>query len=122
MITIRANTTEQVVLNRIESYPYYLFVFKLRGSCEEVKEVYSAETDCTNPLVTIVTDLDFGQYDVDVYGQTDYSNTDTTLAEYQKTYKIRVYNPIEFCYPNPYLLDENGYILTDSDGTKLKYR
>jgi len=121
MQTINANTDTTIRFDGIDPYDYYLFVFS-PSSCDEQKEVLAPDVDCASGIFTFNIDLPMQVYTVDIYGQCDYDNVNTVLATYIRTEQIRVVNPVDMCYNMPYLLDENGYIITDSDGTKILYK
>lgn len=119
MININANKNNDVYLQSIATYPYYLFVFSQQG-CTEYKEILSAETDCTDNVFNVNVDIPMGVYDLNIYGQSDYANTTQELAEYIQTYTCSVYNPENICWSNLELTDEFNYPLQNEDDIDLQ--
>ncbi len=122
MISVQANISSNVVLVGANSYSYYLFVFTLPGVCTTWSEVFAADTTCSDPVVTILSDLGMGVYNVDIYGQNDYANTNIIQANYITSDKFRVYNPAGICWNSTYILDEFNYPILDEMGNYIKYK
>lgn len=114
MITINANMNNKVFLQGIATYPYYLFVFT-QGNCIEYVEAITPETNCADGVFEINVNLPMGTYQLNVYGQIDYSNTLPELAEYVTTESCVVYNPEKICWANGVLTDEFNYPLQDEN-------
>ena len=114
MITINANMNNDVFMKGIPTYSYYLFVWT-QGNCTEYSEIYTAESDCADGVFNINVNIPMGAYELNVYGQEDYSNTLPQNAEYISTLSCTVYNPENICWPNGVLTDEFNYPLQDEN-------
>jgi len=119
MININANKDNQILIKAIATYPYYLFVFT-QPNCVEYKEILSAETDCTDNVFNINTDIPMGVYELNIYGQSDYVNTVQENAEYITTLSASVYNPANICWSDLELTDEFNYPLQDQNFKDLQ--
>ena len=118
MITLLANIDNNI-FEFLPEYNFYLFVFS-NTDCDIDKQTI-AGTQCNGQvLFDIVVDLPSGIYDLSIYGKTE-NNDETDGAILLKTEKAKIYNPDSNCYSFPYLLNENNYIISDSDGTLLEY-
>lgn len=121
MQQIDANINSTIVIDGLSSYNYYLFVFN-PSSCNEYKEILAPNVDCASGVFTFNIDLPMQVYTVYIYGQSSNINTNILLAEYIRTETIRVYNPVDMCYSMPFILDENGYIISNESNINLLYR
>lgn len=118
MLTLYANTDNQIVLQGIASYPYYLLVFT-QPKCVELSNVVASVSDCNDGVMNVNVTYPMGVYRLDVYGQSDYTNRSTSLATYLQTVTARVYNPAEICWASNVLTDEFGYPLDDEEEQDL---
>lgn len=118
MLTIYANVDSTIYLDGLDPFDYYLLVFR-QPNCVELTDVVAPDADCNDGVLTLNVTFPMGVYEVDVYGQQDYSNTSTLLATFVRTETIRVYNPAEICWASGVLTDEFGYPLDDEDEEDL---
>jgi hypothetical protein len=118
MLTIFANSDSTIYLDGLDPFSYYLLVFK-QPNCVELTDVVAPDTDCNDGVLTLNVTFPMGVYEVDVYGQSDYSNVTTTLASYVRTETIRVYNPELICWASSVLTDEFNYPLDDEEEQDL---
>lgn len=73
MVNITANIDSKLILFLEEFYDYYLFVFTKNNGCEIVKNIYTA-VECDFYSFIINEDLQGGVWNLEVYGQDNYSN------------------------------------------------
>lgn len=116
MVTLNANRDTTVFIPDLEEFAYYLFVFE---GCNGYSEVYVPNDDCELGFFTMNVNIPMGVYTVNVYGQSDYSNTDISLAEYLTDVEVRIYNPEDICWTNGGLTDEFNYPLQDENEENL---
>ena len=118
MHVLYANFDTTILLQGIASYPYYLCVFR-QPNCVDYSDVVANEDDCTDGVVTFNVSYPMGVYEVDIYGQSDYSNLSTQMATFIRTEPIRVYNPEKICWASGVLTDEFNYPLDDENEENL---
>lgn len=115
MITINANTDNEIILFLGEQYSYYLFVFTQRQGCIELKEVLINESDCEEyQKFNINVDLSSGVYNLAIYGQEDYSNLNPDIAYYLQEIDVKVINICDQC-DNVLATTKEFYITTTDD-------
>lgn len=118
MQTIYANIDSTIYLDGLDPFDYYLLVFR-QLNCVELTDVVAPDTNCKDGVLTLNVTFPMGVYEVDVYGQSDYSNVTTSLATYVSSLPIRVYNPENICWVSGVLTDEFGYPLDDEEEKDL---
>ena len=118
MITLLANIDNNI-FEFLPEYDFYLFVFS-NTDCDVNKQVLTGEQCNGHVLFDIVVDLPSGIYDLQIYGKTE-NNDEIENSVLLKTEKVKIYNAESNCYNFPYLLDENNYIISDSEETPIKY-
>ena len=118
MLTIFANSDSTIYMDGLDPFSYYLLVFK-QPNCVELTDVVAPDVDCNDGVLTLNVTFPMGVYEVDVYGQSDYSNVTATLASFVRTETIRVYNPELICWASSVLTDEFNYPLDDEEELDL---
>ena len=112
MLTIFANTDSTIYMDGLNPFSYYLLVFK-QPNCVELIDIAAPDENCNDGVLTLNVTFPMGVYEVDIYGQNNYSNTSTLLATYIQSETIRVYNPELICWASSVLTDEFNYPLDD---------
>ncbi|CAB4219516.1 hypothetical protein UFOVP1615_13 [uncultured Caudovirales phage] len=118
MLVIYANTDSTVFFDGLDPFDYYLLKFK-QPNCVELIDIAAPDENCNDGVLTLNVTFPMGVYEVDVYGQSDYSNVSVGLATYIRTETIRVYNPAEICWASGVLTDEFNYPLDDENEQDL---
>ena len=101
MVTIIANTDSKLILFLEEFYDYYLFVFTRNNVCDIVKNIYTA-VECDFYSFIVNEDIAEGVWNLEIYGQNNYSNLNPDNAvlvfeDYCRVDKFSVYNPNILC-------------------------
>jgi hypothetical protein len=118
MITLLANI-ENNIAEFLEDFDFYLFV--ISNDCDEYKYLLEPTEVCdTLKLFSINVDIQSGNYELSIYGGNEETET-INDKELLLVESLKIYNPLNECFNVGYLLDENGYILADFDGTKILY-
>jgi len=79
MVNIEANIDSKVILFLNESYDYYLFIFS-RG-CYAYSNVYTS-IECDFFTFILNENIPSGTWEMEVYGQSDYSNLNPNNADF----------------------------------------
>ena len=101
MINIISNTDSKLILFLEEFYDYYLFVFSRNNDCEVVKNIYTA-VECDFYTFIVNEDIAEGVWNLEIYGQDNYSNLNPDNAilvfeDYCRVDKSTIYNPNILC-------------------------
>jgi len=101
MVNITANTDSKLILFLEEFYDYYLFVFTRNNECEIVKNIYTA-VECDFYTFIINEDLAEGVWNLEIYGQDNYSNLNpnNAILLFEDNCRINlsnIYNPNILC-------------------------
>lgn len=101
MVNIIANTDSKLILFLEEFYDYYLFVFTRNNGCEIVKNIYTA-VECDFYSFIVNEDIAEGIWNLEIYGQNNYSNLNPANAvlvfeDYCRVDKLAIYNPNILC-------------------------
>ena len=101
MVTIIANTDSKLILFLEEFYDYYLFVFTRNNGCEIVKNIYTA-VECDFYSFIVNEDIAEGVWNLEIYGQNNYSNLNPDNAilvfeDYCRVDNSAIYNPNILC-------------------------
>ena len=101
MVTIIANTDSKLILFLEEFYDYYLFVFTRNNGCDIVKNIYTA-VECDFYSFIVNEDIAEGVWNLEIYGQNNYSNLNPDNAilvfeDYCRDDNSLIYNPNILC-------------------------
>jgi hypothetical protein len=101
MVTIIANTDSKLILFLEEFYDYYLFVFTRNNGCDIVKNIYTA-VECDFYSFIVNEDIAEGVWNLEIYGQNNYSNLNPDNAilvfeDYCRVDNSLIYNPNILC-------------------------
>jgi hypothetical protein len=118
MINIIQNTDSKLILFLEEFYDYYLFVFTRNNGCEVVKNIYTA-VECDFYSFIINENIAEGVWNLEVYGQDNYSNLNPENAILVFEDNLRV-NNIEDA-GGVFLVTQNcNYLTTENDEYLIK--
>lgn len=101
MVTIIANTDSKLILFLEEFYDYYLFIFTRNNGCDIVKNIYTA-VECDFYSFIVNEDIAEGVWNLEIYGQNNYSNLNPDNAilvfeDYCRVDNSLIYNPNILC-------------------------
>jgi hypothetical protein len=115
MINIVSNTDSKLIIFLEEFYDYYLFVFTRNNGCEVVKNIYTA-IECDFFSFIINEDIAEGVWNLEIYGQDNYSNLnpDNAILVFEDFCRVELNDAYIITEDCNFLSTENNeYLITE---------